>query len=164
MTAPASPDPAKLAPSTQPVAENSLASALQPFGSSAILPRLLARFPAAKVELVVNPGAAAEHSLLLDAAFAREIATFLRDDDALLLDYCSNATGIDWPEREIVDTVKKSVPDPAGGPDKIVEEKTMRNTPWVDGCCGPIETSSRSPWNSSCTARTVGPGDELKKG
>ena len=129
MTAPASPDPAKLAPSTQPVAENSLASALQPFGSSAILPRLLARVPAAKVELVVNPGAAAEHSLLLDAAFAREIATFLRDDDALLLDYCSNATGIDWPEREIVDTVKKSVPDPAGGPDKIVEEKTKRIQP-----------------------------------
>ncbi len=91
--------------------------------------RLLARFPAAKVETVPNPGPAAEHSLLLDAASAREIALFLRDDDTLRLDYCSNATGIDWPEKEIVDTVKKSVPDPAGGPDKIIEEKTKRIQP-----------------------------------
>ncbi|MEN9404336.1 MAG: NAD(P)H-quinone oxidoreductase subunit, partial [Verrucomicrobiota bacterium] len=66
--------------------------------------RLLARFPAAKIELVTNPGPAAEHSLLLEAATALEIATFLRDDDALRLDYCSNATGIDWPDKEIVET------------------------------------------------------------
>ncbi len=84
--------------------------------------RLLARFPAAKVELVTNPGTAAEHSLLLDAVFAPEVARFLRDDPALRLDYCSNVTGVDWPEKEITDTVKKSVPDPAGGPDKVVEE------------------------------------------
>lgn len=59
--------------------------------------RLLARFPGATVDLVLNPGPAAEHSLLLDAAHARAIATFLRDDPELLLDYCSNVTGIDWP-------------------------------------------------------------------
>lgn len=111
------------------MADNSLASALQPFSPAVILPRLLARFPAAKIEIVSNPGPAAEHSLLLDAATAREIATFLRNDDTLLLDYCSNATGIDWPEKEIVDVVKKIVPDPAGGPDKIVEEKTKRIQP-----------------------------------
>ena len=93
--------------------------------------RLLARFPAAKVELVLNPGVAAEHALLLDAAHARDIALFLHDDPALRLDYCSNVTGVDWPEKEIVDTVKKSVPDPAGGPAKVVEEKTKRIQP---GC------------------------------
>lgn len=70
--------------------------------------RLLARFPAAKVELVVNPGPAAEHSLLIDAASAREIALFLRDDEVLRLDYCSNATGIDWPDKEIVDAATKA--------------------------------------------------------
>ncbi len=70
--------------------------------------RLLARFPAAKIELVVNPGPAAEHSLLLDAAFAPEIATFLHDDEVLRLDYCSNATGIDWPEKEIIDATTKA--------------------------------------------------------
>lgn len=91
--------------------------------------RLLARFPAAKVGLVTNPGTVAEHSLLLHAVFAPEIARFLRDDPVLRLDYCSNVTGVDWPEKEITDTVKKSVPDPAGGPDKIVEEKTKRIQP-----------------------------------
>ncbi len=93
--------------------------------------RLLARFPAAKVELVPNPGPAAEHSLLLDAASAREIALFLRDDPALRLDYCANVTGVDWPDKEVVETIKKSVPDPAGGPDKVIDEKSTRLQP---GC------------------------------
>lgn len=93
--------------------------------------RLLARFPAAKVEIVPNPGPAAQPSLLLGDEHALEIARYLRDDETLRLDYCSNATGVDWPEKEIVDTVKKSVPDPAGGPDKVVEEKAKRLEP---GC------------------------------
>jgi NADH-quinone oxidoreductase subunit C len=59
--------------------------------------RLLARFPGAEVSVVANPGASAQHSLLLGATHAREIAFFLRDDPALRLDYCSNVTGIDWP-------------------------------------------------------------------
>ena len=93
--------------------------------------RLLARFPGASVTLVPNPGAAAEHSLLLDAAHGAGIARFLRDDPALQLDYCSNATGVDWPEKEIVDVKKFTVPDPAGGATKVVEEKTKRLEP---GC------------------------------
>lgn len=108
MTAPASPDPAQLAPSTQPTAANSLASVVQPFSPSAILPRLLARFPTAKIELVPNPGASPEPSLLLDASHARDIALFLRDDPSLKLDYCSNATGVDWPDKEIVDPATKA--------------------------------------------------------
>ena len=93
--------------------------------------RLLARFPGAEVSVVTNPGASAQHSLLLGAAHAREIAFFLRDDPALRLDYCSNVTGIDWPEKEIVETTKTTVPDPAGGPAKVVEQKTKRLQP---GC------------------------------
>ncbi len=91
--------------------------------------RLLARFPGASITLVTNPGPAAEHSLLLSAEHARKIAMFLRDDAALQLDYCSNATGIDWPDKEVVETKKVAVPDPAGGPDKVVEEKTTRLEP-----------------------------------
>jgi NADH-quinone oxidoreductase subunit C len=91
--------------------------------------RLLARFPGAQISVVTNPGPAAEHALQLDAAHAREIAFFLRDDPALRLDYCSNVTGIDWPEKEIAETAKVSVPDPAGGPAKIVEQKTKRIQP-----------------------------------
>ena len=93
--------------------------------------RLLARVPGASVTLMTNPGPSAEHSLLLDAAHGHEIALFLRDDSTLQLDYCSNATGIDWPEKEIVETKKVSVPDPAGGPAKVTEEKTKRIEP---GC------------------------------
>src|SRR5215207_2546956 len=91
--------------------------------------RLLARFPGASVSVVTNPGPAAQHSLLLDAAHARDIAFFLRDDPALRLDFCSNVTGIDWPEKEIVETTKSTVPDPAGGPAKVVEQKTKRIQP-----------------------------------
>jgi len=91
--------------------------------------RLLTRFPATAVTLVSNPGPAAEHSLLLDPAHGRAIALFLRDDPALRLDYCSNATGVDYPAKEITETVKSTVPDPAGGPAKVVEQKTVRVQP-----------------------------------
>ena len=91
--------------------------------------RLLSRFSGASVSIVTNPGPAAQHSLLLDAAHARDIAVFLRDDSALRLDFCSNVTGIDWPEKEIVETTKSTVPDPAGGPPKVVEQKTKRIQP-----------------------------------
>lgn len=93
--------------------------------------RLLARFPGAKISILQNPGPAAEHSLLIDPACGREIALFLRDDEALQLDYCSNATGVDWPDKEVVETKKTTVPDPAGGPAKMIEEKTKRFEP---GC------------------------------
>ena len=59
--------------------------------------RLLARFPEAEVTLVANPGPAAQHSLLLGSARARDLAFFLRNDPELRLDYCSNVTGVDLP-------------------------------------------------------------------
>jgi NADH-quinone oxidoreductase subunit C len=107
--------------------------------------RLLARLPGAEVTLVENPGAAAQHSLLLDPAHAAAIALLLRDDPALRLDYCSNVTGIDWPDREVVETIKKSVvvppleipgtpasapaAAPAPAAPKIIEEKIKRIVP-----------------------------------
>ncbi|MSU71692.1 MAG: NADH-quinone oxidoreductase subunit C [Opitutus sp.] len=93
--------------------------------------RLLARFPGAEISVITNPGVAAQHSLLLGATHARAVAEFLRDDTMLKLDQCSNVTGIDWPEKEIVETTKVTVPDPAGGPAKVVEQKTKRIQP---GC------------------------------
>jgi len=91
--------------------------------------RILTRFPEATIEVVANPGPAAQHSLLIDAVHARAIAEFLRDDPQLRLDYCSNATGVDWPAREIEESTKTTVPDPAGGPDKVVEQKKKRTVP-----------------------------------
>ena len=91
--------------------------------------RLLARFPGAELSVVTNSSPSAQHSLLLGTTHARAIATFLRDDPALKLDYCSNVTGIDWPEKEIVETVKSTVPDAAGGPAKVVEQKIKHVQP-----------------------------------
>jgi NADH-quinone oxidoreductase subunit C len=88
--------------------------------------RLLARFPGASIAVVQNPGPAAQHSLLVDADNLRGVAEFLRDDPLLRLDYCSNVTGVDWPEKVVVETTKSSVPDPAGGPPKVTEQKTER--------------------------------------
>lgn len=91
--------------------------------------RLLARFPGGEIAILPNPGTAAQHSLLLGGAVAREVAIFLRDDAALKLDFCSNVTGVDWPDKEIVETTKTTVPDPAGGAPKVVEQKTKRLQP-----------------------------------
>lgn len=91
--------------------------------------RIVSRFPEAAVSVILNPGTAAQHSLLLGLTHARAIAEFLRDEPTLKLDQCSNATGIDWPEKEIVETTKTTIPDPAGGPPKVVEQKTKRLQP-----------------------------------
>ena len=93
--------------------------------------RLLAAFPDAKITVIPNPSPAAQHSVLIDAHQALTIAHFLRDDPILQLDQCSNVTGVDWPEKEIIETTKTSVPDPAGGPAKVVEQSTKRIQP---GC------------------------------
>ncbi len=79
--------------------------------------RVLAHFPGAAVSVVSNPGPAAQHSLLLDASRAREIAEFLRDDPLLRLDYCSNASGVDWLEREVTEVS----PDPAAQKTKRIQ-------------------------------------------
>jgi len=93
--------------------------------------RLLARFPGTEIALLPNPAPGAAPGLLLPAAAARPIAEFLRDDPALRLDYCSNATGVDWPEKEIVETVRTTVPAADGSAPRIVEEKIKRVQP---GC------------------------------
>jgi NADH-quinone oxidoreductase subunit C len=80
--------------------------------------RLLARFPGAEVSLVPNPGPSAQHSLLLGPTRAREIAEFLRDDPGLRLDFCSNVTGVDWPEREIAGT-SAAAPGPEQGAKRV---------------------------------------------
>jgi NADH-quinone oxidoreductase subunit C len=73
--------------------------------------RILARFPGASVAVVPNPGPAGQHSLLLGADQAHAIAFFLRDEPGLAFDFCSNVTGIDWPEREVAEP-----PKTPGGP------------------------------------------------
>lgn len=54
----------------------------------------------AEIEIVENPSPLAQHSLVVDVAHAAAVATYLRDDEVLQFDYCSNVTGVDWPGKE----------------------------------------------------------------
>ena len=86
--------------------------------------RLEAALPSAKIEILANECAAGERSLLVDAASGFAVAKFLLDDAQLKLDYCSNVTGVDWPDKELTEKIKvKQVVD---GVEKEVEE--VKNT------------------------------------
>jgi NADH-quinone oxidoreductase subunit C len=89
--------------------------------------RLEAALPTAKIEILANECAAGERSLLVDAASGFAVAKFLRDDAQLKLDYCSNVTGVDWPDKELKTKVKKKVV--VEGAEKEVEEivETLRS-------------------------------------
>jgi NADH-quinone oxidoreductase subunit C len=74
--------------------------------------RIAAAVPGAKIDIIVNPGPSHQSSLLIDIEHAAAVARFLRDDPALRLDFCSNATGVDWLDRTVKKTVKvKTVVD-----------------------------------------------------
>jgi NADH-quinone oxidoreductase subunit C len=83
-------------------------------------------FPDALVEIIQNDSPCAQHSLLISPGHAAAIAKFLRDDRELRFDYCSNATGVDWPETELTEKIK--VKQTVDGVEKEVEEvkKTVR--------------------------------------
>lgn len=91
--------------------------------------RVLARYPGATVRLVPNGSPSAQVSLWIDAGHALEIARMLRDDPELALDQCSNVTGIDWRDREVIDIIKETQPGPPGAPSIPVERKVKRIEP-----------------------------------
>jgi NADH-quinone oxidoreductase subunit C len=76
-----------------------------------------AAVPGAGVEILMNPGPSAQHSLRISAPMAVAVATFLRDDAELALDYLSNVTGVDWLDKEITEKVKvtRQVQNPVEG-------------------------------------------------
>jgi NADH-quinone oxidoreductase subunit C len=83
--------------------------------------------PGAKIDIVPNPGPANQPSLLIDNEHAPAIAQFLRDDSALRLDFCSNATGVDWLDRTVKKTVKvKTVVD---GVEKEINQTNEEKIP-----------------------------------
>ena len=96
-----------------------------------------ARVPGASVQLVPNPGPSGQHSLRIAPEQAIRVATFLRDDPELALDYLSNLTGVDWPDKEIAEKVKvnrqviKTVDGVQQTVDETVEETRKRVEP---GC------------------------------
>ena len=85
---------------------------------------ILAHVPGAQVQVLPNPSPCGQHSLLLGAEKALEIATFLRDNKELELDFLSNVTGVDWPDKEISEKVKvaRTVTKTVDGFEQPVEE------------------------------------------
>ena len=83
-----------------------------------------AAVPGSGVEIIPNPSVCGQHSLLIAPAHAVAVATFLRDDAELALDFLSNATGVDWLDREVSEKVKvtRTVTKPVDGVDQDVEE------------------------------------------
>jgi NADH-quinone oxidoreductase subunit C len=88
--------------------------------------RLEVALPSAKIEILANECALGERSLLVDAASGFATAKFLRDDTQLKLDFCSNVTGVDWPDKEFTEKIK--VKQTVDGVEKEVEDvkKTVR--------------------------------------
>ena len=93
--------------------------------------------PGAAVEIISNPSVSGQHSLRLRPSTAIAVATFLRDDADLSLDFLSNATGVDWPEKEVSEKVKvtrtvtKIVDGVETSAEETVEETVKRIVP---GC------------------------------
>ena len=81
-----------------------------------------AAVPGAGVEIVPNPSVSGQHSLRLEPSHAVAVATFLRD--GLAFDYLSNATGVDWPDKEIAEKVKvtRTVTKTVDGVEQAAEE------------------------------------------
>jgi|SRR5579862_8710137 len=84
-----------------------------------------AAVPGAGVEIISNPSVSGQHSLLIAHAHAPEIATFLRDDAELALDFLSNVSGVDFLDKEISEKVKvtKTVTKTVDGAEQQVEEQ-----------------------------------------
>jgi NADH-quinone oxidoreductase subunit C len=87
---------------------------------------IIEAIPGAGVEIVRNGSPSAQHSLRLDPAYAVAVAKFLRDDADLSLDFLSNATGVDWPDKEITEKVKvtRPVTRTVDGPEGKIEQTT----------------------------------------
>src|SRR5437764_11803581 len=96
-------------------------------GLEQIKARIEAAVPGAIVEIVQNASPSQQHSLKIDNEHAHDVAKWLSDDPALRLDFCSNVTGVDWPDRTVKKTVKvKKVVD---GEEKEVTETTEEKIP-----------------------------------
>ena len=99
----------------------------EPIAAEQVKAALEAAVAGCRVEVVPNGSPSGQHSLILDHEHAVEAARFLRDDATLRLDYCSNATGVDWLDKELSEKVKvKKLVD---GVESEVEEVRKTKVP-----------------------------------
>jgi NADH-quinone oxidoreductase subunit C len=87
--------------------------------------RVATAVPGATLESVPNESPGGQPSLLVDNAHALAVATFLRDDPALRLDYASNVTGIDWLDAVVQENrkVKQVIEGMEREIEEVVEHK-----------------------------------------
>jgi NADH-quinone oxidoreductase subunit C len=96
---------------------------------------ILSAVPGAGVEIVMNPSVSGQHSLRLAPETAFQVATFLRDDAELCLDFLSNASGVDWLDKEVSEkvkvtrTVSKTVDGVETQAEETVEETRKHTVP-----------------------------------
>jgi len=97
------------------------------FTADQIKSRITHSLPGARLEVLTNDSPSGEHSLVVDHEHALSVAGLLRDDPELQLDFCSNVTGVDWPEAVIKTKVKKKIV--VDGAEKEIEEtiETLRS-------------------------------------
>jgi NADH-quinone oxidoreductase subunit C len=89
--------------------------------------RLEAEISGCHAEIVVNGSPSAQNSLLIDRQHGLQTAMFLRDHPELQLDFCSNVTAVDWPDREKTEKIKtRKIVD---GAEKEVEETKKTTIP-----------------------------------
>ena len=89
--------------------------------------RIEAAVPGAQLQIIATDSPSAQTSLLVDSPHAVAVAKFLRDDVRLCLDFASNVTGVDWPER--IEKTKTKVKKLVEGVEKEVEEITEKTIP-----------------------------------
>ena len=85
-----------------------------------------ANVPGCRLEIIPNGSPSGQHSLLVDTEHAFAVASFLRDGANPRFDFLSNATGIDWPLKEVSTKikVKKLVDGVEKDVDEIVKTQT----------------------------------------
>ncbi len=99
----------------------------EPITAEQVKAAIEAAVPGCRVQVLANASPSGQHSLILDHEHAAEAARFLRDDPTLRLDYCSNATGVDWLDSELSEKVKvKKLVD---GAETEVEEVRKTKVP-----------------------------------
>lgn len=94
------------------------------FSADAVRTALVGAIAGIEADVLENGSPSGQHSLVLSHAHAVEAARFLRDSAEFRLDFCSNVTGVDWPDREVTEKVKvaKTVDGPDGPVEQQVEE------------------------------------------
>lgn len=93
--------------------------------------------PGATVEIVSNPSPSGQHSLLVAPCDGFAVATFLQEHAELALDYLSNVTGVDWPDKEVSEKVKvtRPVTKTVDGVEQTVEETVEETRKTVTPGC-----------------------------